>query len=57
MATSLGGFDRAGHSIAGLEDRFGLATMIWLVFFLLFGFVSLASIAAAVALPILMVVF
>src|SRR5665213_1068043 len=57
MATSLG-------VLIGLAIQFQVLRIIllwvtgtWLVFFLLFGFVSLASIVAAVVFPILMVVY
>jgi glycerol-3-phosphate acyltransferase PlsY len=57
MATSLGVLIGLGLQLPGLRIVLGLATLIWLVLFLSLGYVSLASIAAAVALPILMVVF
>jgi len=57
MATSLGVLIGLAMQLPGLRVVLGFATMIWLVFFLLFGFVSVASMAAAVALPVLMVVF
>jgi len=57
MATSLG-------VLIGLAIQFQIlriillwVTMTWLGFFLLFGFVSLASIIAAVVFPVLMVVY
>jgi glycerol-3-phosphate acyltransferase PlsY len=57
MATSLGVLIGLAVQLPGLRIVLGLATLTWLVLFLLFGFVSLASIAAAMALPVLMVVF
>jgi len=57
MATSLGVLIGLAMQLPGLRIVLGLASLTWLAFFLLFGFVSLASLAAAMALPILMVVF
>ena len=57
MATSLGVLIGMAIQLPGLRIVLGLATLTWLVLFLIFGYVSLASIAAAVALPILMVLF
>ncbi len=57
MATSLGVLIGLAIQLPGLRIVLGLATLIWLVLFLSLGYVSLASISAAVALPILMVVF
>lgn len=57
MATSLGVLIGLAMQLPGLRIVLVLATMTWLVFFILFGFVSLASIAAAIALPVLMVVY
>ena len=57
MATSLGVLIGMAIQLPGLRIVLGLATLTWLVLFIIFGYVSLASIAAAVALPILMVVF
>ena len=57
MATSLGVLIGLAIQLPGLRIVLGLATLTWLVLFLLFGFVSLASLAAAMALPVLMVVF
>ncbi len=57
MATSLGVLIGLGIQLPGLRIVLGAATLIWLVLFLIGGYVSLASISAAVALPILMVVF
>jgi glycerol-3-phosphate acyltransferase PlsY len=57
MATSLGVLMGLAIQLPGLRIVLGLALLIWVVLFLALGYVSLASIAAAVALPILMVVF
>ncbi|MBF0571053.1 MAG: glycerol-3-phosphate 1-O-acyltransferase PlsY [Candidatus Omnitrophica bacterium] len=57
MATSLGVLIGLAIQLSGLRIVLGLATLTWVVLFLLFGYVSLASIAAAVVLPVLMVVF
>ncbi|MDE1919975.1 MAG: glycerol-3-phosphate 1-O-acyltransferase PlsY [Candidatus Omnitrophica bacterium] len=57
MATSLGVLTGLAVQLPGLRIILGLATLIWAVIFLASGFVSLASITAAVALPVLMVVF
>ena len=57
MATSLGVLIGLAIQLPGLRIVLGLATLIWLVLFLALGYVSFASICAAVALPILMVVF
>jgi len=57
MATSLGVLIGLAIQLSGLRIVLGLATLTWVVLFLLFGYVSLASIAAAVALPVFMVVF
>jgi glycerol-3-phosphate acyltransferase PlsY len=57
MATSLGVLIGLAMQLPGLRIVLGLATLTWLVLFLLFGFVSLASIAAVIVLPVLMVVF
>jgi glycerol-3-phosphate acyltransferase PlsY len=57
MATSLGVLIGLAMQLPGLRIVLGLATLTWLALFLLFGFVSLASIAAAIVLPVLMVVF
>ncbi len=57
MATSLGVLIGLAIQLPGLRIVLGLATLIWLVLFLSLGYVSLASISAAVALPILMVAF
>jgi glycerol-3-phosphate acyltransferase PlsY len=57
MATSLGVLIGLAIQLPGLRIVLGLSTLTWLVLFLALGYVSLASICAAVALPILMVVF
>jgi len=57
MATSLGVLIGLGLQLPGLRIVLGLATLIWLVLFFSLGYVSLASISAAVALPILMAIF
>jgi glycerol-3-phosphate acyltransferase PlsY len=56
MATSLGVLIGLCLQLPGLRGVVGGATFIWAVVFLSLGYVSLASIIAAVALPILMVV-
>src|ERR1700685_1038818 len=57
MATSLGVLIGLAIQLPGLRIVLGLATLIWLVLFLSLGYVSLASICAAIALPVLMVAF
>ena len=57
MATSLGVLIGLAIQLPGLRIVLGLALLIWVALFLLSGYVSLASISAAVALPVLMVVF
>jgi len=57
MATSLGILIGLGLQLPGLRIVLGLAIMVWAGVFFAFGYVSLASICAAVALPVLMVVF
>jgi glycerol-3-phosphate acyltransferase PlsY len=57
MATSLGVLIGLAIQLPGLRIVLGLATLIWLVLFLAFGYVSLASISAVVALPVLMVIY
>jgi len=57
MATSLGILIGLGLQFQGLRIILPLVILTWLALFLLFGFVSLASIAAAVVFPILMVAF
>ena len=56
MATSLGVLIGLAIQFQGLRIILLWVTMTWLAIFLLSGFVSLASIAAAVVFPILMVV-
>ncbi len=57
MATSLGVLIGLAVKIAGIRIILTLSIAVWLVFFLFFGFVSLASIVAALSLPIFMAVF
>jgi glycerol-3-phosphate acyltransferase PlsY len=57
VATTLGVLIGLAVQFQVLRVILGLVTMTWVVFFLLFGFVSLASILAAVVFPILMVAF
>lgn len=57
MATSLGVLIGLAIQFQVLRIILLLVTMTWLALFLLFGFVSLASLVAAVVFPILMVAF
>lgn len=57
MATSLGVLIGLAIQFQGLRIILLWVTMTWLALFLLFGFVSLASIIAAVVFPVLMVAF
>ena len=57
MATSLGVLIGLAIQISGIRPVLLLVVGIWIVVFGASGYVSLASITAAVALPILMVVF
>lgn len=57
MATSLGVLLGLMIRIAGLRLVVGISVLSWLLVFLASGFVSLASIVAAVVLPIAMVIF
>lgn len=57
MATSLGVLIGLALKTEGLILILGLLILIWLVLFLLFGFVSLASITAGICLPIFMLIF
>jgi glycerol-3-phosphate acyltransferase PlsY len=57
MATSLGVLIGLAIQFQVLRIILLLVTVIWLALFLIFGFVSLASIAAAVVFPVLMVAF
>jgi glycerol-3-phosphate acyltransferase PlsY len=57
MATSLGVLIGLAIQFQVLRIILLLVTLTWLTLFLLLGFVSLASIAAAVVFPILMVAF
>ncbi len=56
IATSLGVLIGLTLKITVLRPVLGGAVMVWLIFFLASGFVSISSIAASVSLPILMVV-
>lgn len=56
IATTLGILIGLGLQFAGMRIILGLVTLTWLLLFLAFGYVSLASIAAAVVFPVLMVV-
>lgn len=57
MATSLGVLIGLAIKISGIRIVLALSVGVWLILFLLFGFVSLASIIAGVCLPLFMVVF
>jgi len=57
MATSLGVLIGLGLQFQTLRIVLLLVAMTWCALFFLFGFVSLASIAAAVVFPVLMVAF
>ena len=57
VATTLGVLIGLAVQIAGIRPVLFLTLGAWLVLFLLSGYVSLASVAAAVALPVLMVAF
>jgi glycerol-3-phosphate acyltransferase PlsY len=57
MATSLGVLIGLAIQFQVLRIILLLVTLTWLVLFLIFGFVSLASITAAVVFPVLMVAF
>ena len=57
VATTFGVLIGLAIQIPGVRPVLFLTIGIWMVLFLIFGYVSLASISAAVALPILMVVF
>ena len=57
MATSLGVLIGLAIQLPGLRIVLGLSTLIWMVLFLSWGYVPLASISAAIALPVLMVIF
>ena len=57
VATSLGVLIGLAIEIPGIRLAIVLTVGVWLVLFLVFAYVSLASLSAAVALPILMVVF
>jgi len=57
MATTLGVLFGLAAKIAGLKIILGIAILIWMLVFFLSRIVSLASIASALALPLLMLVF
>lgn len=57
MATSLGVLIGLALKIEGLSLILGLSIVVWLVLFLLLGFVSLSSIISGICLPIFMLVF
>lgn len=57
IATSLGVLIGLAVQIPALRTVLGIVLIVWLVFFLSSGYVSLASVAAAVFLPVLMVVY
>ena len=57
VATTLGVLIGLAIQIPGLRPVLLLTLAVWLMTFLPFGYVSLASITAAVSLPILMVLF
>ncbi len=57
VATTLGVLIGLAIEIPGIRPVLALTVAIWFVVFLLFGYVSLASIAAGVVLPVLMVYF
>ncbi len=57
MATSLGALIGLAVKIEGTRFVLALSVVVWLFIFLLFGFVSLASIVAGISLPIFMVAF
>ncbi len=57
VATSLGVFLGLTIQVASLRLAVALCVLTWLIVFVAFGYVSLASIIAAAALPFLMVLF
>ncbi len=57
VATSLGVLIGLAIEIAGIRPVLGLTIAVWLLVFLPSGYVSLASMTAGVALPVLMVYF
>ena len=57
VATTLGVLIGLTIEVPGIRPVLLLTVAVWLVLFLLFGYVSLASIVAGVALPVLMVYF
>jgi len=54
MAVSLGGLAGLAVTINDIRLALGLALLIWLIIFLIFKYVSLASIISATAFPILL---
>jgi acyl phosphate:glycerol-3-phosphate acyltransferase len=57
MATTLGVLVGLALKITGLKIVLGIAVLIWLVFFITSRIVSFASLASALALPLLAVIF
>ncbi len=57
MATILGVLIALSVKIAGLNVILGLSVLVWLVVFILLRIVSVASIASALVLPVLVIVF
>jgi len=57
VATTLGVLIGLSIEISGIRPVLAFTVGIWILLFFIFGYVSLASIAAGVALPILMVYF
>jgi acyl phosphate:glycerol-3-phosphate acyltransferase len=57
MATTLGVLIGLTLKIPGLKTVLGIAFLIWLVFFIASRIVSLASLASALALPVLAIIF
>jgi glycerol-3-phosphate acyltransferase PlsY len=57
VATSLGVFIGLTIQVATLRLAVALCVLTWLIVFVAFGYVSLASLIAAAALPLLMVLF
>ena len=57
VATTLGVLIGLSLEIPGIRPVLLLTIVVWMILFLIFGYVSLASIAAGVALPLLMVYF
>ncbi len=57
IATTLGVMLALAAKVSGLSPLLGLALLVWMVFFLLFRIVSLASILSSLALPIFTLIF